>query len=91
MTPGARVLPTRSNPNRRLAAERWRTGVVGNTGSLGLLYSAETAETAETAAGAWSESPTKRSFGILGPNDGFLMSEDRCVYRAGTVSSVFCQ
>ena len=47
MTPGARVLPTRSKPNRRLAAERGRTGVVGNTGSLGLLHSAKTAETAE--------------------------------------------
>ena len=47
MTPGARVLPTRSKPNRRLAAERGRTGVVGNTDSLGLLHSAETAETAE--------------------------------------------
>ena len=45
MTPGARVLPTRSKPNRRLAAERGRTGVVGNTGSSGRLYSAETAET----------------------------------------------
>ena len=43
------VLPTRSKPNRRLAAERGRTGVVGNTGSSGRLYSAETAETAETA------------------------------------------
>ena len=41
MTPGARVLPTRSKPNRRLAAERGRTGVVGNTGSSGRLYSAE--------------------------------------------------
>ena len=48
MTPGARVLPIRSNPNRRLAAERGRTGVVGKTGILGLLHSAETAETAES-------------------------------------------
>ena len=48
MTPGARVLPTRSKPNRRLAAERGRTGVVGNTGSLGQPYSAETAETTHT-------------------------------------------
>ena len=45
MTPGTRVIPTRSKPSRRLAAELVRTGVVGNTGSLGLLYSAETAET----------------------------------------------
>ena len=48
MTPGARVLPTRSKPNRRLAAERGRTGVVGNTGSSGRPYSAETAETADS-------------------------------------------
>ena len=40
---------TRSEPNRRLAAERGRTGVVGNTGSSGRPYSAETAETAEVA------------------------------------------
>ena len=46
MTPGIRVIPTRSNPNRLFAAERGRAGVVGNTGSLGRLYSAETAETA---------------------------------------------
>ncbi len=39
------LAPTRSKPNRRLAAERGRTGVVGNTGSSGMLYSAETAET----------------------------------------------
>ena len=35
--------------NRRLAAERERTGAFGNTGSSGRPYSAETAETAETA------------------------------------------
>ena len=45
MTPGTRVIPTRSNPNRLFAAERARAGVVGNTGSLGRHYSAETAET----------------------------------------------
>ena len=51
MTPGTRVFPTRSNPNRLFAAERGRAGVVGNTGSLGRLYSAETAETAEVKQG----------------------------------------
>ena len=50
MTPGTRVIPTRSNPNRLFAAERARAGVVGNTGSLGRLHSAETAETAEIEA-----------------------------------------
>jgi len=72
MTPGARVLPTRSEPNRRLAAERGRTGVVGNTGSSGRPYSAETAETAETAlservfldSGALFLDGTGREFGM---------------------------
>jgi hypothetical protein len=54
--------PTRSKPNRRLAAERGRTGVVGNTGSSGRLYSAETAETVERrrdSAGIAVKEPTR--------------------------------